>query len=47
MVHGRRYCVRIDELKADQQLLLSWYYLYISKMIDVFGERSGTNAVFF
>ena len=28
MVYGRRFCVSIDKLKADQQLLLSLYYNY-------------------
>ena len=33
IVFGRRYCLSIDKRKADQQLLSSLYYPYLSTLI--------------
>ena len=35
MVYGRRFCVSIDKLKADQQLLLSLYYPYSYPTVSI------------
>ena len=37
MVYVCRYCVSVDKLKADQQLLSSFYYPYLTVIIDWIG----------